>query len=75
MVRIQLARFALPRFGFSGSKSGVFCSPLVCRGKKDPSVKVLLYMLGYWLWDLADCMRHEEEKIVGNTRDRGEKQG
>jgi hypothetical protein len=31
MVRIRLARFALPRFGFSGSKSGVFCSPLVCR--------------------------------------------
>ena len=41
----------------------------------DPSVKVLLYMLGYWLWDLVDCMRHEEEKIAGNTRDRGEKQG
>ena len=32
-------------------------------------------MLGYWLWDLVDCMRHEEEKIAGNTRDRGEKQG
>ena len=31
MVRIRLARFALPRFGFSGSKSGVSCSPLVCR--------------------------------------------
>ena len=31
MVRIRLARFALPRFGFSESKSGVFCSPLVCR--------------------------------------------
>ena len=31
MVRIRLARFALPRFGFSGSKSGAFCSPLVCR--------------------------------------------
>ena len=28
-----------------------------------------------WLWDLVDCMRHEEEKIAGNTRDRGEKQG
>ncbi len=27
------------------------------------------------LWDLVDCMRHEEEKIAGNTRDRGEKQG
>ena len=25
MVRIRLARFALPRFGFSGSKSGAFC--------------------------------------------------
>ena len=32
-------------------------------------------MLEYWLWDLVDCMRHEEEKIAGNTRDRGEKQG
>ena len=31
MVRIRLARFALPRIGFSGSKSGVSCSPLVCR--------------------------------------------
>ena len=31
MVRIRLARFALPRLGYSGSKSGVFCSPLVCR--------------------------------------------
>ena len=31
MVRIRLARFALPRFGFGGSKSGAFCSPLVCR--------------------------------------------
>ena len=29
-------------------------------------------MLGYWLWALVDCMRHEEEKIAGNTRDRGE---
>ena len=26
-------------------------------------------MLEYWLWDLVDCMRHEEEKITGNTRD------
>ena len=32
-------------------------------------------MLEYWLWDLVDCMRHEKEKIAGNTRDRGEKQG
>jgi hypothetical protein len=32
-------------------------------------------MLGYWLWDLVDCMRHEKEKIAGNTRDKGEKQG
>ena len=32
-------------------------------------------MLDYWLWDFLDCMRHEEEKIAGNTRDRGEKQG
>ena len=31
MVRIRLKRFALPRLGYSGSKSGVFCSPLVCR--------------------------------------------
>ena len=31
MVRIRLARFALPQLGYSGSKSGVFCSPLVCR--------------------------------------------
>ena len=31
MVRIRLARFALPRLGLGGSKSGVFCSPLVCR--------------------------------------------
>ena len=31
MVRIRLARFALPRLGYSGSKSGAFCSPLVCR--------------------------------------------
>ena len=31
MERIRLARFALPRLVFSGSKSGVFCSPLVCR--------------------------------------------
>ena len=32
-------------------------------------------MLDYWLWVLVDCMRHEEEEIAGNTRDRGEKQG
>ena len=32
-------------------------------------------MLDHCLWDLVDCMRHEEEKIAGNTRDRGEKQG
>ena len=31
MVRIRLARFALPQLGYSGSKSGAFCSPLVCR--------------------------------------------
>ena len=31
-------------------------------------------MLDYWLWDFVDCMRHEEEKIAGNTRDRGEEQ-
>ena len=31
MVRIRLARFALPRLGLGGSKSGVSCSPLVCR--------------------------------------------
>ena len=36
---------------------------------------IRVYMLEYWLWDLVDCMRHEEEKIAGNTRDRGEKQG
>ena len=30
-----------------------------------------LYMLDCWLWDL----RYEEDKIAGNTRDRGEKQG
>jgi hypothetical protein len=22
-------------------------------------------MIDYWLWDLIDCMRHEEEKIPG----------
>ena len=32
-------------------------------------------MIDYWLWGVVDCMRHEEEKIAGNTRDRGEKQG
>ena len=42
---------------------------------KDHSVYVLLYMIDCWLWDLVDCMRHEEDKIAGNTRDRGEKQG
>ena len=31
MVRIRLARFALPWLGFGGSKSGVSCSSLVCR--------------------------------------------
>ena len=31
MVRIRLARFALPRLGLGGSKTGVSCSPLVCR--------------------------------------------
>ena len=31
MVRIRLARFALPRLGLGGSKSGVSCSPLVGR--------------------------------------------
>ena len=30
-----------------------------------------LYMLDCWLWDL----RYEEDKIAGNTRDRGEQQG
>ena len=34
MVRIRLARFALPRLGLSGSKSGVSCSPLVCRVRR-----------------------------------------
>ena len=32
-------------------------------------------MLDHGLWDVVDCMRREEEKIAGNTRDRGEKQG
>ena len=32
-------------------------------------------MLDCWLWDLAECMHHEEDKIAGNTRDKGEKQG
>ena len=32
-------------------------------------------MLDYCLWDLVDCMRHKEDKIAGNTRDRGAKQG
>ena len=22
-------------------------------------------MIDYWLWDLVDCMRHEEDKIAG----------
>ena len=22
-------------------------------------------MIDYWLWDLVDCMRHEEDKIPG----------
>ena len=42
---------------------------------EDPSVYVLLYMLDCCRWDVIDCMRHEEDKIAGNTRDRGEKQG
>ncbi len=29
---------------------------------KDP---FFLYMIDYWLWDVVDCMRHEEEKIPG----------
>ena len=29
-------------------------------------------MLDCWRWDVVDCMRHEEDKIAGNTRDRGE---
>jgi hypothetical protein len=29
-------------------------------------------MLDYWLWDVVDCMRHEEDKIAGNTRERRE---
>ncbi len=32
-------------------------------------------MLDCCLWDVVDCIRHEEEKIADNTRDRGEKQG
>ena len=32
-------------------------------------------MLDCWLLDLIDCLRYEEDKIAGNTRDRGEKQG
>ena len=51
------------------------CVPLTSRSTLHPSVYVLLYMLDYWLWDLVDCTRHEEEKIAGNARDRGEKQG
>ena len=31
-------------------------------------------MLDCWLLDLIDCLRYEEDKIAGNTRDRGEKQ-
>ena len=26
-------------------------------------------MIDCWLWDVVDSMRHEEEKITGNTRD------
>ena len=26
---------------------------------------VTLYMIDYWLWDVVDCMRHEEDKIPG----------
>ena len=29
-------------------------------------------MIDCWLWEVVDCMRHEEEKIAGNTCDRGE---
>ena len=29
-------------------------------------------MLDCWLWDVVDCMRHEEDKIAGNTRDRAD---
>ena len=36
---------------------------------------IRVYMIDCWLWDVVDCMCHEEEKIAGNTRDRGEKQG
>ena len=32
-------------------------------------------MLDHCLWDVVDCMRHEEDKIAGDTCDRGEKQG
>ena len=32
-------------------------------------------MIEYWQWDLVACMRHAEEEIAGNIRDRGEKQG
>ena len=32
-------------------------------------------MLDYCLWDVVDCICLEEEKIAGNTRDRGEKHG
>lgn len=36
-------------------------------------IKDSLYMLDCWLRDLEDRIRHEEEKIAGNARDRGEK--
>ena len=29
VVRIRLARVALPRLGYGGSKNGVFCSPYI----------------------------------------------
>ena len=32
-------------------------------------------MIDCWLWDLVDCMRHEEDKIAGNTPDQKEESG
>ena len=32
-------------------------------------------MLDCWLLDLIDCLRYEEDKIAGNTRDRGREAG
>ena len=34
-----------------------------------------LYMLDCWQWDLVDFLSYEEDKMAGNARDRGEKQG